>query len=41
MKKPAVMAVALIVSGSAAYAAGPEAGYRLTKMGGLPCCYLF
>lgn len=38
MKKLALMAVALVLSGSAAYAAAPEAVHGLAKACGLPCC---
>lgn len=38
MKKLAVLAVALALSGSAAYAASPEAVHGLANACGLPCC---
>lgn len=41
MEKRAVMTVASIVSGSAACAAAPRAGWPLTKAAGLPCCSRF
>ncbi len=38
MKKLMVGAAALLFSGSAAYAAAPEAMHALAKACGLPCC---
>ena len=38
MKKFFAAAVVLILSGSAAYAAAPEAVHAFAKACGLPCC---
>ncbi len=38
MKKLAVLAFALVLSGSGAYAAVPEAVHGLARACGLPCC---
>lgn len=38
MKKIIAAAVVLLASGSAAYAAAPEAVHAMAKACGLPCC---
>jgi len=38
MKKMLAAAAALILSGSAAYAAAPDAVHAFAKACGLPCC---
>ena len=38
MKKLVAAAVVLLMSGSAAYAAAPEAVHAVAKACGLPCC---
>lgn len=38
MKKFIVAGIALLASGSAAYAAAPDAVHALVKACGLPCC---
>lgn len=38
MKKIFAAAVVLVMSGSAAYAAAPEAVHAVAKACGLPCC---
>jgi hypothetical protein len=38
MKKIVAAAVVLLMSGSAAYAAAPEAVHAMAKACGLPCC---